>query len=487
MRKIAGAFIIATIGGISALGLNHLFQNSVADNTSQITYHAPVKYVNIPGTSPENTIDFTVAAEMSVHSVVNVKTTYSAQSNQNQYFYDPFHDFFGQRAPQQREAPTGSGSGVIIAQDGYIVTNNHVIADAEKIEVTLNDKRSYTAEVIGKDPTTDLALLKIKETGLPFMAYGNSDNVKVGEWVLAVGNPFNLTSTVTAGIISAKARNINIIENDPSKGLNPIESFLQTDAAVNPGNSGGALVNGNGELIGINSAIASNTGSYTGYSFAIPVNMARKVVADLLEFGEVQRAMMGVSIRDLDAKLAKEKNISEIKGIYVNGLTAGGSGEEGGIKEGDVIIKVADVTVNNVPELQEQLNRYRPGDKINITLKRNNEEKIMGLILKNRNGTIDVVEKPKVEVVSTLGATFEALNTSDIKKLNIENGLRISKLGAGKLLSAGIKEGFIITNVDKKKINTIEDIKTALENKKGGVLIEGIYPNGMRAYYGFGM
>jgi S1-C subfamily serine protease len=256
---------------------------------------------------------------------------------------------------------------------------------------------------------------------------------------------------------------------------------------VNPGNSGGALVNGNGDLIGINSAIASNTGSYTGYSFAIPVNIARKVVADLLEFGEVQRAYIGVSIRDLDAKLANEKNISEIKGIYVNGLTAGGSGEEAGIKEGDVITKVADIIVNNVPELQEQISRYRPGDKVNITLKRNNQVKIMALVLKNKNGNIDVVERPKVEVVSVLGAAFEAVNDSDIKKLNIENGLRISKLGAGKLLSAGIKEGFIITNVDKKKINTIEDIKLALENKNGGVLIEGIYPNGMRAYYGFGM
>jgi len=487
MKKIASVFLIATVGGIAALGFNHLIQNQAKDNNSQITYQAPVKFVNMPGAAPENTMDFTVAAEMSVHSVVNVKTTYSVQNDQDQYLYDPFRGLFGQRAPQASEAPTGSGSGVIISQDGYIITNNHVIADAEKIEVTLNDKRNYTAEVIGKDPTTDLALLKIKETDLPFMAYGNSDNVKVGEWVLAVGNPFNLTSTVTAGIISAKARNINIMENDPTRGLNPVESFLQTDAAVNPGNSGGALVNGKGELIGINSAIASNTGSYTGYSFAIPVNMARKVVADLLEFGEVQRAFIGISIRDLDATLAKEKNISELKGVYVNGLTSGGSGEIAGIEEGDVITKVADVTVNNVPELQEQVNRYRPGDKINITLKRDNQVKIMNLVLKNKNGNMDVIEKPKVEVVSALGATFEPLNASDIKKLNIENGLRITKLTAGKLLSAGIKEGFIITNVDKKKISNLEDIKTALENKKGGVLIEGIYPNGMRAYYGFGM
>ena len=487
MKKIAGAFIIATVGGISALGLNYLINGGSTPENSQIAYQAPVKYINMPGATPENAVDFTVAAEMSVHSVVNVKTTFVSQNNQNQYFYDPFRGFFGQRPPQQREPQTGSGSGVIISEDGYIVTNNHVIDGAEKIEITLNDKRNYTAEVIGKDPTTDLALIKIKETELPFMAYGNSDNVKIGEWVLAVGNPFNLTSTVTAGIISAKARNINIIENDPSKGLNPIESYLQTDAAVNPGNSGGALVNGKGDLIGINSAIASNTGSYTGYSFAIPVNIARKVVAELCEFGEVQRAFIGVSMHDLDAKLAKEKNISEIKGVFVNGLTSGGSGEEGGIQEGDVITKIADVIVNNVPELQEQINRYRPGDKINVTLKRNNQVKIMGLILKNKNGTVGVVERPKVEVVSSLGAVVEPLNSTDIKKLNIENGIRISKLNAGKLLSAGIKEGFIITNIDKKKVNSVEDIKTALESKKGGVLIEGIYPNGMRAYYGFGM
>jgi S1-C subfamily serine protease len=292
---------------------------------------------------------------------------------------------------------------------------------------------------------------------------------------------------VTAGIVSAKGRNINLLDNDPNRGLYPIESFIQTDAAVNPGNSGGALVNTKGELIGINSAIASNTGSYTGYSFAIPVNIARKVVADLLEFGEVQRAFIGVSIRDLDSKLAQEKSISELKGVYVNGLTTGGSAEDAGIKEGDVITKIGDVAINKVPELQEQIGRYRPGDKINVTLKRNNQEKILSVLLKNKNGNTDVVEKPKIAVISALGATFEDITDADKKKLNIENGLKISKLGAGKLLSAGIKEGFIITSVDKKKISNTDDIKTALENKKGGVLIEGVYPNGMRAYYGFGL
>jgi serine protease Do len=266
-----------------------------------------------------------------------------------------------------------------------------------------------------------------------------------------------------------------------------VESYLQTDAAVNPGNSGGPLVNTKGELVGINSAIASNTGSYTGYSFAIPVNLARKVVADLLEFGEVQRAFIGVSIRDLDYKLAKEKSINDIRGVYVNGLAQGGSGEEAGIKEGDVITKVGETNVNNVPELQEQISRYRPGDKVNVTLKRNNQEKILNVVLKNKNGNTDVVEKAKTEVVSALGASFESVSEADMKKLNIANGVKVLKLGAGKLLGSGIKEGFIITSVDKKKVTSAEDIRSALENKNGGVLIEGIYPNGMRAYYGFGL
>ncbi len=486
MKKIIGAFVIASIGGITALGLNRLFEQKSNLQTSQIAYQLPAKYVNMPSVSTENAVDFTTAAEMSVHSVVNVKTTYPLQT-QNQYLYDPFRDFFGQREPKQQEAPMATGSGVIISQDGYVVTNNHVVDGAEKVEITLNDKRSYTAEVIGKDPTTDLALLKIKETDLPFINYGNSDNVKVGEWVLAVGNPFNLNSTVTAGIISAKGRNIGLLERDVTRGQFSIESYLQTDAAVNPGNSGGALVNTKGELVGINSAIASNTGSYTGYSFAIPVNLARKVVADLLEFGEVQRAFLGISIKDLDGKLAKEKSVNEIKGVYVNGVSSGGSGEEAGIIEGDVITKIGDAAVNNVPELQEQVSRYRPGNKINITLNRNNQEKIVAVVLKNKNGNTDIVEKPKIEVVSTLGATFEAVSAEDLKKLNIENGLRVTKLNAGKLASAGIKEGFIITSVDKKKISSIEDVKATLENKKGGVLIEGVYSNGMRAYYGFGM
>lgn len=486
MKNIIAAFLIAGMGGAAALGFDRLLGDSDVQQHSDLLNPHPVKYVNMPA-GPEGSIDFTAAADMSVHAVVHVKTTYGADAFQGQQQFDPFRDFFwGNPSPMPQMS---NGSGVIISADGYIVTNNHVIDKAEKIEVTLNDKRTYTAELIGKDPTTDLALLRIKEQNLPHLTYGNSDNVKVGEWVLAVGNPFNLTSTVTAGIVSAKGRSINILENDPDKGVFPIESFIQTDAAVNPGNSGGALVNTSGQLVGINSAIASTTGSYAGYSFAVPVNIVRKVVADLLEYGTVQRAFIGVSIRDIDSKFAQEKGFKSLKGVYVNGLTENGAASSAGIEEGDIILKVGEVEVNSVPELQGQISRFRPGDKITVTLTRNGKEEILPVVLKNRNGSTDLLKREEAAepVANMLGASFEVLSKEELKRLNIENGLRISKLDGGKLRSAGIREGFIITSIDKKKIATVKDLQSALENKKGGVLIEGVYPNGMRAYYGFGL
>jgi Do/DeqQ family serine protease len=362
-----------------------------------------------------------------------------------------------------------------------------VIDHAQKIEVTLNDKRTYEAKVIGKDPSYDLAVLKIEGKNLPYVSYGNSDDVRVGEWVLAVGNPFNLTSTVTAGIVSAKGRNINIIDNDPQAGVNAVESFIQTDAAVNPGNSGGALVNTRGELVGINTAIASQTGSYAGYAFAVPSNLVRKVVSDLIEFGAVQRAYLGVMIRDIDSHLAKEKNISETEGVYVNGVNEGGSAALAGVKEGDVITKVGTVSVNSVPELQEQISRYRPGDKVALTIKRDTKESSLAVVLKNKDNNTRLVEKESVEVTRALGATFETVSGEEKAKLGIENGLKVTKLESGKLRSAGIKEGFIITTIDHKQVNSKEELKSVLENKKGGILIEGIYTNGMRAYYAFGI
>jgi Do/DeqQ family serine protease len=420
--------------------------------------------------------DFTSAAEMTVHSVVHVKTLQSTQNSYN-YFGNPF-DFWGRQRPAQPQE--SSGSGVIISDDGYIVTNNHVVNNAESISVTLNDNRTFTAKVIGTDPSTDLALLKIDEKNLPYISYANSDEVNVGEWVLAVGNPFNLTSTVTAGIVSAKARNIGILPDQYK-----IESFIQTDAAVNPGNSGGALVNTRGELIGINSAIASNTGSYTGYSFAIPVNLVKKVTDDLAEFGNVQRGFIGVSIRDIDSKLATEKGISEVKGIYVAGLTPGGAAEGAGLKEGDIITQVEQFPINSTPQLQEQIGRYRPGDKVNVTVIRDGREKTFPVILRNKDGETSLLKSDPV--VKLLGGTFEDLDGSSKNQLGLRGGVKVSKLYEGKLRSSGIKEGFIITSIDKKEIRNTSDLENALKSKQGGVLIEGIYPNGLRAYYGFGI
>ena len=489
MKKIVSTLLIASIGGASALYVQQKFfkpEETLASH--QVTQNAPVRFTSSSNAVSSSVPDFTGAAEASVNAVVHVTTV--IQDKYNQLNYDPYHQFFyGQ--PQQR-IQQGSGSGVIIDKDGYIVTNNHVVANADKIEVILNDKRTYTAELVGADPQTDIALLKIKEKRLSFLPYGNSDNVKVGEWCLAIGNPFNLTSTITAGIISAKGRNINIIENDPAHGQFPIESFIQTDAAVNPGNSGGALVSTNGDLIGINSAIASQNGAYIGYSFAIPVNIVKKIVSDLAEFGTVQRAFLGISIRDIDAKLAEEKSFKDLKGIYVNGLTENGSAEIAGVQLGDVVTKIEGFEVNNVAELQEQISKYRPGDKVSVTLTRGNKEITLPVVLKNKDGNISVIKKEKVEAkevksIASLGASFEEVSKADMKKLNIQSGVCVTELKNGKLFAAGIKEGFIITSIDKKKISTLADVESAMKDKKGGILIEGVYPNGMHAYYGFGM
>ncbi|MGZ3862739.1 MAG: Do family serine endopeptidase [Bacteroidia bacterium] len=483
MKKILSTLLIAAVGGTSAIYVQQKYFTE-QNHVSQINNTVPARFVS-SGTMPMNAPDFVQAAEASVNAVVHITTR--IEEKEDQLYYDPFRQYFyGQ--PQQR-VQQGSGSGVIIDKNGYIVTNNHVIAGASDIQVILNDKRTYLAELVGADPQTDLALLKIKEKDLPYMPYGNSDNVKVGEWCLAVGNPFNLNSTVTAGIVSAKGRNINILENDPVHGMFPIESFIQTDAAVNPGNSGGALVSTTGELIGINSAIASQNGAYIGYSFAIPVNIVKKVVADLAELGVVQRAFIGVSIHDIDSKFAEEKGLKSLNGIYVSGLTENGSAEKAGIEIGDVITKVEDIEVRNVSELQEQIGKFRPGDKVMVNLTRNGKEITLPVILKNKEGNVGIVkkEKPEEKPVYTLGAAFEPVSKEEMAKLKISNGVRVSKLQSGKLAAAGLREGLIITSIDKKKVTTVEEIENALKNKQGGVLIEGVYPNGMRAYYGFGL
>ncbi|MFN8165223.1 MAG: Do family serine endopeptidase [Bacteroidia bacterium] len=476
MKRAIAILMIAGFGGISGAYLYSHFNGGDFRTYKNVSEKQQVHFTSMPN-SVDNTLpDFTNAADLTVHAVVHVKTYYNGQTSYNP-FSNPF-DFW--MRPQQSQPQQASGSGVIITDDGYIVTNNHVVENADKVEVTLNDNKTYPAKVIGTDPSTDLALLKIAEHNLPFVMYGNSDNLKVGEWVLAVGNPFNLTSTVTAGIVSAKARNIGILPDQYK-----IESFIQTDAAVNPGNSGGALVNTQGQLVGINSAIASNTGSFTGYSFAIPSNLVRKVIDDLVEFGSVQRGFIGVSIRDIDSKLMDEKGIKESQGVYVAGITPGGAADDAGLREGDVITRVGSVSVNSTPQLQEQVGRFRPGDKVSVGVIRDGKSQDFTLTLRNKDGDTKIVKND--EPLSILGGTFENASQDDRQKLGIRGGVRISKLTNGKLRSAGIREGFIITSIDKKQIQNTDDLESALKTKQGGVLIEGIYPNGMKAYYGFGI
>jgi S1-C subfamily serine protease len=347
-----------------------------------------------------------------------------------------------------------------------------VVQDAVEITVTLNDKRVYKATIVGTDPGTDIALIRIEEKNLPFLNYGNSDEVKIGEWVLAVGNPFNLTSTVTAGIVSAKARDINILG---SKGA--VESFIQTDAAINPGNSGGALVNTKGELIGINAAIASGTGYYTGYSFAIPVNIVRKVVEDFMKYGKLQRAYLGVYFREIDEQLARDKGLNDLRGVYIDDVISGGSAEKAGIHKGDVIVRIQNKPVNGKSELQEVVSQLSPGDHITVTISRDGKDMDIPVAMNSQNVTND-------NKITILGATFEPVGEKDKARLGLKNGFKVIRVEPGKLKDAGIKEGFILVNIDKQPVSTTKDIEEALSSSDGGVLIDGLYPNGMRAFYG---
>ena len=425
-------------------------------------------------------LDFTLAAEKTVNTVVHIKSEYI----QN-YQSDPLLDFFwGPNGSRGDRTQIATGSGVIISSDGYIVTNNHVIEDASKISVTLNDGRELIAECLGNDPNTDLALLKVDQKNLVFAEFGNSDDVKLGDWVLAVGNPFNLTSTVTAGIVSAKARNINILRRNSKESIFPLESFIQTDAAVNPGNSGGALVNPAGVLIGINTAIASKTGSYSGYSFAIPSNITLKVVNDLKNYGLVQRAFIGVIIADVTQKVMDEFNLPNTDGVLVSDLSDGGAAYEAGIKADDIILKVENIGVNGVPELQEQIGKYKPGDKITVIIQRKGEKKIIEVILRNDKGTTEIIDKNKLERESSLyGAVFEELSKESLRYLNVNSGIKVVSIKKGEFRDIGIKQSFIITHIDKSAVTTTDDLKTTIKNKKSSTLIEGVYPNGLKGYF----
>lgn len=471
------------VGALVALGGHDLIQKNDPPVISVQPESAPPAHFTSysPSVSSAGSVDFVDAAERTVNAVVHVTTVAQVQQR------DPFAEFFWGYRQMPQQQVKGAGSGVIISDDGYIVTNNHVIEGADQIQVHLNDKRLFNATVVGRDPSTDIALIKVEGSGLPTLGFGNSDEVRVGQWVLAVGNPMNLTSTVTAGIVSAKARNINILQYDASKDIFPIESFIQTDAAVNPGNSGGALVDAQGALIGINSAIASTTGAYTGYSFAIPANIVRKVTGDLMEFGSVQRAYLGVSISDIDQELAKQLELDRLNGVYVKSTTDGGAAKAAGIKAGDVIVKVGNVGVNNVPQLQEQVGRFRPGDKVAVTVIRNGSENVMDMTLRGREGTLSTTAIKRTEASSALGAQLSTPTPEELRALKIDGGVKVTNIIGGKLRSSGIREGFIITRIDQQRMRTPEDVVKALETKQGGVLIEGVYPNGKQAYYGLGV
>lgn len=476
MKKYLGLVAVASIGGLVAVGITKFIDNSSSSTVFTENYAARYANLAAAGSHP----DFVEVADLVTPTVVHILTTIETPKQEEEAF-----DFFN--FPMPSGPRYASGSGVIISQDGYIVTNNHVIDGATKITVVLNDKREFDAELLGKDPNTDMALLRINEKNLPFAVVGNSDEVKVGQWVLAVGNPFNLTSTVTAGIVSAKGRNLNLLR-DPRKPESQysIESFIQTDAAVNPGNSGGALVTAEGKLIGINTAIASQTGQYAGYAFAVPSNLMKKIIDDLLKYGEVQRGFLGVSIQDVNGQLADKEGLKEVRGIFVMKVNANSAAEDAGIKDKDVIIKIGEVPVNSSSELQEQIGKRNPGDKVNVTVVRDGKEKVFEVVLKNKDGKTDIVKSDKMETSKALGCEFESITRDERLLLHISNGVRLKKADAKSILTKEeVPVGFIIISIDKKLMYTPSDVTGHLTAAKGGILMEGINPDGTKGVYGF--
>ncbi len=488
-----GIMLSAMLSALLVAGVLLYTHSNKSEGTQSFQQNNNVKLSSYDKTDiivPEG-LNFIRAAELVTPAVVHIKTTMNSRSTASgRSQEDIMREFFGEAPNGFHQFPNqgpvfSSGSGVILSEDGYVVTNYHVIKEASTLEVVLDDKRILEAKVIGTDPTTDLALLKIEAKGLPFVKFGDSDKLRVGEWVLAIGNPFDLTSTVTAGIVSAKARNIDILRSQENQLA--IEAFIQTDAAVNPGNSGGALVNLNGELIGINTAIATRNGSYQGYSFAVPISLAQKVVEDLLKYGEVQRALLGIQIQDVDGKMAEEKGLKVTEGVYVAKVNEGGAAEAAGIAEGDVIVKLGDKSIASTSELQELVARNRPGDKISVTVIRNGKEKTLSATLKNIRGETAPSKKQPVVLNKALGVELMELSEIEKKAMKIDSGVKISKILSGKIKDdTNIKEGFIITSVDKRKINKPSDLESILSNKTGGLLIEGLYPNGEKAYYALG-
>ncbi len=421
--------------------------------------------------------DFTYAAESAVDAVVYVKVTIKQQQN---YSVDPFFRFFfgDQAAPQSREQQ-GSGSGVIIRQDGYIVTNNHVVEGATKVEVTLNNNKTYPATIVGTDPATDVAIIKIDAEGLPVVPFGDSDELRLGQWVIAIGSPYDLRSTITAGIVSAKGRQM-----PHYNGEFKIESFIQTDAAVNPGNSGGALVNQKGELVGVNTAIISQTGSYTGYSFAIPSNIVRKIADDLIDFGSVKRAFLGVTMSPITDEKAKELKLFSPNGVYIEEVLEGGAADKAGIKKGDVLVRVDSTAITTPSSLQEKVSSYNPGDKASVTVIRGGDKKVLEVTFQGESA--ETGAKDIDGSTAFFGSKIKEASKETLAALGLKNGVEIVSVGPGKVQEAGAKEGFIILYVNDQPVSKAEDVINIVKKAKRAVYVEGVTSYGKAAYFAFG-
>ena len=487
---ILGAAVVSAVaGGVTALSVNKYLNGGAGVSSNPIAVwsdETPQAGTHFTAYQAEQYPDLTYAAENAVKAVVNIESIREVQYGGRSRGYDPFYEFFGipyggggYGEPQTREQRSG-GSGVIISEDGYIVTNNHVIEDATKLKVKLNDGRTFDAKLIGTDPTTDVALIKIDEKGLPTIPFGNSDNLRLGEWVLAIGSPFDLQSTITAGIVSAKARQLGVIPNELR-----VESFIQTDAAVNPGNSGGALVNTRGELVGINTVIKSSTGSYIGYSFAVPETIVRKVVVDLKEYGVVQRALLGIRYRAIDDKfveqLGEELGISKTGGLYVDEVVEGSAAEEAGLRKGDIITAIDGTKTNDASTLTEKIAQRRPNDKVTISYNRNGSDKKVEVRLKNKVGKAEPVTADTKDVAEALGGKFSEVGQSLREKLEIRGGVQVTSVARDGLLDrSGVKEGFVITYINDRPVTSIKDLQRMSDGIES---IDGVYPNGRAVRY----
>ncbi len=466
-------YVIVVVSSLLSAVLAIFFYKQVEDPKEVIIRETvPAKYTNFadPFKMPQQRpflsaapTNFTDAAEAVRPAVVNIRTIQGGKG----------FDLWGANS-----MGTSSGSGVIISADGFIITNNHVIENSENIEVTLNDRREFSAKLIGSDPSTDLALLKIKGVDIPYLSFGNSDSLRIGEWVLAVGNPFNLESTVTAGIVSAKGRSIDILE-----GQDRIESFIQTDAAINPGNSGGALVNTAGELIGINTAIITRSGRYEGYSFAVPANLARKVISDLRDYGQVQRGLLGVFIDEVNNTRAEELGLASIAGVYITRVTPGGGADDAGLQQGDVIVSINGIKTKTLPEMQEQVGRYRPGNTLEIEFIRKGKQSKARVTLKNKSNTTSLMTARNEKVLRDLGFELRELTREERRRLDVD-GIKVISIYRNSLIErTNMDPGFIITKIDDKGISRVDELIKKLETATGKVMLEGIYENYPGEYY----